>query len=247
MSAAGGWKPLEDALFWLTIGVWALLVVISVRSAPLPLPPVQVDTSGAFPVAVGFHGGSSAEQSGLRIGDRLLRVEDRNLRGAGPIELHVLFEQPPRQDGTLAVRVERAGRELRLSVPVVTSGWVVWPILPASLGFALAALAARYRAPPSRFMRAATLAMLVSALVFTRPLGPPLWMRSASIALLTAAVTLQLPLTLRAIQLFPAGRKPRSRLARALPWLFVPYGVLGTSYVFGVPLSYRVGSPRTTC
>ncbi len=182
------------------------------------------------------------EASGLRVGDRLLRLGEIDLRGMGSVAFAGVVAEAADAQRRAAVVYERAG-ERRETSYAFRSYRSFWPLLPISLAFALSAVLLLLRAPPSPTVSAIFQAFLCVAFLFTIRFGANRPETYLKFAVLVSSFTLVLPLSMRALSRFPNGSQPAGRWSRVWPWLFAPWVLLGTSGMYGFPLPPQIGIP----
>ena len=243
-------RALDKALLATLIPLWVVCFVLTARSVvrPTGLSSVYVsapDSPQEHPTLVGFRPWMRGEESGLRIGDRLLRLGAADLRGVGPLGFFARVSEEARPDRHVSVVYERAGQRAEVSLPVGPYAIFIWPFLPISLVFALTGVFLLLRAPPSAMSRSFFQAFLCVALGCTFVVGGSRQETYAWIALHFLFVSLCGPLAVRGALSFPHGAPPTGRWARAAPWLLAPLGLLETSRVIGAPLPADVGFPGT--
>jgi class 3 adenylate cyclase len=239
-------QPLDAVLLVVLVPLWLgcfALHVNEVARGRLAWVPVFVsppeDTDG-YPTVRAFWPGTGAEASGLVIGDRLIRVGEADLRGAGPI-------------GFVAWVYEEVGQDLRLSVAFVRAGergeaWLSlhpvsfpWRILPLILGLAVTGVLAFLRAPGSRPARAYFLASVTYSLHWALFFGGPRVQTYAWVTVSFCSSLVMFPLVLRTVMLLPEELAPTGARLPAWPWLFAVMGPIWTSGMFGVPLPPLIG------
>jgi class 3 adenylate cyclase len=182
---------------------------------------------------------SLAAAGGLEAGDRLLRVDGREVVGR-PWDWQAAFTVLPAGTSEVEVEVLRGGEHLTVQVPLL-SRQRFWPRLVASAAFvgcALVLFAAR-GARTVRVLFAFTylLTGLFLACIFS---GGPLenaasWLVHASSLALIAPLSL-----LGFMALDPAA--PKSAAARLFPWVFSLFAVFDVSRFNGIPFSPPAGA-----
>ncbi len=210
--------------------------------------PISVGTP--WPAITSLNG-EAAKNSGLRVGDRVVSVDGRPLRGQSDLMRPIRLKRPGQ---TVQIVVDRAGMRDQVVLPlssvrtrqirpiVYTYAAVMFclmPVLSILLGFGVAVI--RPRDPMAWLL----LAMLLSFTLLTNgnvtPLGWPAWLR------IPAQVYLGFGDTWPAcILLFAIYFNHRFRLDAEFPWikwlLLVPLGlmsVLGSGMSLGISESYR--------
>jgi len=234
--------PLDKALFALLVPIWAVCFGLCLRSVARPalLPPLAVraiDTWG-YPVLTDIAPWGDSE-TGVRRGDRLVRLGDSDLRGVGPWGFYTRFVAEARYDEPLPLVIyERDGRrgETRIPTPISSQ-----PPLLASLGFACTALVLALRAAPSPLARSLSRASMFTAVATASPVTGGVALNSAGLAVGAVAWSLVFPLFLRALLLFVRTGPPASAWDRLWPWIFASYGPLTVSNFAGVPISRPIG------
>jgi class 3 adenylate cyclase len=178
------------------------------------------------------------EESEVQVGDALVRVGDRDLRGAGAVEFlaHSLASAAP--DGGFAVEIERGGelRQARAALLPRPS----FRLAVLALSFAATAVFVILRAPRLRTTQTFLPAALVWSFTWLQYLGPIPEQTYLYVGLRTLAGCLWAPLILRAALCFPEEVAPRS--LPWWPWWFAPLGLTWSSMWFGVPLSIELGT-----
>jgi class 3 adenylate cyclase len=225
---------LRDRLM-LAIGlpVWAIFWTLSARCVLLgtPYPAIAVGPTApdAYPVVSGFYPWLPGEASGLRVGDRVVRLGGADMRGVGPMGLVMLVPERARGATSVAVVYERAGERRESALPL-GSLTALWPSLPGSLLFVLTGSLLLVRArPATRLVRAIAAMMLVSGIFLgTNALEP----RAAvypQLLVRVLAETLLGPLAVWSMLEF-RGDGPVGALERFGPWVL---GVGGPIELFG--------------
>jgi class 3 adenylate cyclase len=207
-------------------------------------PPVVVsgaDERGGYPSVIGLASPSEGERPLLRVGDRILELEEADLRGVGTVGFIVAAAGQTKPEREARVVFEREG-ERREGMLRMRSYGEYWPRLPTSLLFALTAIILVLRARPSPMVRAIVLTYYCTGLVFAVTFVGGPFVTWASLGVHLVALTLGPPLALRGAILFPDERVPTSALGNAWPWAFAPIGLLDVSRVYGFPLARDAGA-----
>jgi len=181
---------------------------------------------------------AGGEASDVQLGDSVLRVGRRDLRGAGAVEFlaHSLASAGP--DGTFSVELGRDGRRIDARAAFLPRS--TFRLGALALSFALTAVFLIFKAPHSRTTQVFLPAALVWSFTWLQFHGPRPEQTYLYVGLRTLAGCLWAPLILRAALCFPEEVAPR-RLP-VWPWLFAPLGLTWSSMWFGVPLSIEVGT-----
>lgn len=227
------------------VPLWVVCFALSLRSTLLEIgvSPIYVRSpahSAGYPT-VSFVWLPSLD---LEVGDRLLRLGETDLKGIGTVRFMGVFGRETRGMGgaledNMANRVpvifERHGSRHEILIPAAS--WVlrIAPILLPSFFCFLVGVLVLWRAPPSPTVRAVAYALLWTALAlgshaYSNPVDA--WFSYAAVTLSWALIG---PLSLRAFLLFPEGRPSPGAWARLLPWVFIVWGPLHASDVFGWP------------
>ena len=215
--------PLDKLELAIPIAIWAICFALSVASAvrgvawSLGVVSVSGGAEG-YPILSLFTPWFSREESGLRVGDRLLRLGHADLRGVGPLGFQARAEEEAGPERLVTVVFERAGERGETSLAMPSYAWLCPALLVsffcASTGVLLY-LRAR-AAPPHALFRGLLCFAILSASQFSG--SRSLLYASASVAFVSTA--LLGPLAFRALLSFPQGALPTGRLARLGPWLF---------------------------
>jgi hypothetical protein len=193
-----------------------------------------------YPTLTSFRPWLEGRQSGLRVGDRLLRVGDADLRGLGPYGFYVRVAEQDARDRQLPVVFERAGERGETSLPVGSYA-IFWPFLIPSLAFAITTWLLLFRARPSPMVHAFAHAFGCIAIVFATYVAGSRLETYAATAVNLVAWSLVLPLVVRASMCFPREEMPTGRLALWAPWIFAAVGPFVASSRFGSPFSSDLG------
>jgi hypothetical protein len=178
-------------------------------------------------------GGAPSE---LRLGDRLRRVGEADLRGVGHIGFNARAIEQAGADLRVPVELERAGKRMVLLLELERPG-VAWGRIPAALAMAVVCAIVLLRAPRA-FERRWFFAVFMLGILAMLPFyGKARLQTYASEGLFFALAWLVPSLLLSWAMTFPPEARRPGRLALALPWLLAPaYGVLRWSYLFGGPV-----------
>jgi class 3 adenylate cyclase len=209
--------------------------VVSGRLAWVPFYVSHPTGPDRLPVVVGFRPESSPAETGLQLGDRLVRAGGAELRGVGPV-------------GVVARIGEQADEELRVQLVYERGDGVgtvllrlesvpfAWRFIPLTLAFAVVGVLVLLRLPGSPLARTFLLAALSFSFQWTFFFGGPRAQTYAWTAVLLASTLFTFPLILRVPMLFPpevaseSGRLPR------WPWIFSILGPIAFTWVYGFPL-----------
>ena len=231
----------------LVVALWAACFALNIHavvrgSGFSPLLVAGADTADGYPVVRGFRPYLAADESGLRIGDRLVRLGNADLHGVGPLGFFAVFAEQARDSAIVPVEFERA--DLRGTVDVRAASVAMFAaLLPASLVFACVAMLLRLRARPSPLVRALFACFMSVALHFAANFFGSRSATYAAIVIHVAAIALVGPFALRALLLFPEGGRTEDA-APAWPWLFAILGLPHTGH-FGWPVPAEIGAPAS--
>jgi class 3 adenylate cyclase len=232
--------PLDRALVPILTVLWsvafALGVWTQIRGGPLP-PSIdtRLESDEDYPVLTGawsrtMHPSDPLAQAGLRAGDRLLRVGDADLRGAGPFRLGVLAQDEARGKLSVPLLFERDGERLETSLALSPVSDAL-PVVAASLTFGAAALFLVLQAPRSRAVRT----WFYFAMCFSIANASFQANGRLSLAWYASVVALGFvlfPLLIRFVYLSPDDREPEGRWHRIWPWGFSVQGVFAALFPF---------------
>ena len=214
-----------DRMLLVAIGsVWLVCFALHVRqivTTGLALPPVFV-SPGAGPDAYPEVGGTRPEtfvgDTGLQVGDRLLRVGNTDLRGMGYIGFYAATLAAAGTAPSVPVELERADRRAVVDLPLSRHPHP-WFRVPGLLAIVTSCVIILLRAPPSSRTRLFFAAFMGIAILET-PFdgGPPLQTFAAQIVFyLVGGATVVLILSWAF--LFPGEIAPSRRIAPLWAWV----------------------------
>jgi class 3 adenylate cyclase len=181
----------------------------------------------------------SVQADGVRAGDRLERVDGREVRGLS-WDWQAAFSSLPPGTKTAELVVERAGERHQANVSLL-SRTRLWPRLVASAAFvgcALVLFAAR-GAGPVRVLFAYT--YLLTGLFLACFFEGSRIENAAAFAVHALSLAPLAPLSLLGfVRLDPSG--PQSGVARHFPWIFTLFAVFDVSRFNGFPFSPSAGA-----
>ncbi len=236
-------RPLDVALIAFFVPLWTLCVALHATRAfqgSVAWLPIQVRAGeDGLPVVAGFVAGTRGGAPGLLVGDALVRIGERDLRGVGRLSFTAAAwaELDPGLRAPLAWRHAGEARSGVLALEPVR-----FPLrtLPLTILTGAAAILVLVRGRGSAAARAFFLAGMTS-LQWATFFGPVRWQSHLSLAIALAGATAALPLILRALAKIPAAPQPSSRLGRAWPWLFLAMGPAVSSWLLGWPFASAGG------
>lgn len=183
---------------------------------------------------------TEASEGGIAPGDQLLAIGDRDLSGAGRLDVLAAVYAARDGKGGAPARVLRDGRVIEARVPL-RDPVAPWRTLPLTIGFGLTGLVALWRGAGRRATRLYGLGALAYSLHWALLFGPSPLQMWAGILAFGLGGALFMPLWLATAQVFPTGTAVRSRTWRALPWIFLLFGPVATSAFIGWPWPGPVG------
>jgi hypothetical protein len=240
-------RRFDRALLVILVPLWGvcfglyLYRVVHDRLAWMPVFVSAPSSEKDYPIVSGFWLDSGAEQAGLTLGDRLIRVGDVDLRGVGPFGFVVRAYESVDQEQRIVVSFARedAAGEVKLALRHIG---FPWRMLPLSLGFASTAVLTLLRAPSPRLARTFFLAGMTYSLYWTYCFGGgPRTLTYVWAAVFSYASFFMFPLWVRTILLFSEEIAPTGARLPLWPWLFIIYGLAMTSMAFGTPFSHTIG------
>jgi hypothetical protein len=210
------------------------------RLAWVPLAVQTPESPNDYPTVREFFPGTEAEQSGLVVGDTLIRLGQADLSGVGPFGFVARAYEEAGPDLRVLVTFRRAGElgETAVSLNPVASPWV---FLPLTLSFVVAGVFTILCEPGSRQARAFLLTSLAYGFHWMLFFGGSRVQTYAWAAVHFVSALVLLPLMLRAAMIFPEKLTLVGARTPAWPWLFVITGPIINSTVFGTPLPPTLG------
>lgn len=239
-------RPFDIALLVVLVPLWVVCCVLYVnvtargRLAWAPLAVWTSETPNGYPTVREFLPGAETEQSGLVVGDQLVRLGEADLRGVGPFGFVARLYEEVSPDLRVSVTFTRAGVQEKtfLRLLPVTSPWL---FLPLTLSFAVVGVFTILCEPGSRQARAFFLASLAYSFHWTLFFGGPRLQTYAWAAIHFFSALVLLPLSLRTAMIFPEKLTLAGAQTPAWPWLFAITGPVVNSTVFGTPFAPTVG------
>ena len=241
MSVLRRLRPLDRAVLLVVFPIWLVLFSLHVVrwvTVGIAEPGVFVTARSecpGHPLVRSLRPSSLAESSGLRPGDEVLRIGERDLDCAGPVQFFVyaLEAMSEAQSAPIVYRREGATHESLLQFTPMP-----FPLrfVVVSAGFALTGLLLVLRAPRSRSATTLFAGWLLLSFGYLRPWGGPPARTEAVLVTLAVISAFSIPAVLRAAVAFPDDAMSHGRWTRWFPWLFAPVGVLYLNAIVGIPL-----------
>lgn len=226
---------------WVTFAVLHLGLSIDGRIAWVPLYVESASQGATLPSISGFWSRSDEDRLPLRIGDRIVRIGDREMTGASQADV-VLALYDQRQGGrAVGVEIDRGGvrQGVVFQFEPIPNRWRTSVI---ALGMGAIGFLSLWRGRGRRETRALALATLAYSFHWLLLIGGPPWMTRLGFALFFGSGALFEPLALAVPMVFPADRAIRSGAARSARWAFAAIGPLMASMMLGVPLAGPLGA-----
>jgi signal transduction histidine kinase/CheY-like chemotaxis protein len=214
------------------------LHVQEVRRSGLAQLPVWAlaDRAGGPPSVGGYRIETDSRDSGLRPGDRLLRVGDADLRGAGTVEFDARALEETGALGTARLVFERDGVRHETTIRPRARPYAWTRPLVLALG-SLLCIAIVLRAPGRPDAQRFALAFLGYAILMAQFYGGPAWQTRLSLWIWNLGGPLVGFLLLRWARLFPAELPAQHRSWVGWPWLGAAGMVAArASYAWGAPI-----------
>lgn len=235
-------EAVDRLLLAILVPLWCVTVALHVReiqrtgSAQVPVFAAPDFGSDGHPTVGGFRLERDSAGTGLEIGDRLLRVGDADLRGAGYFGFDALaFDQAGTSLETTLI-FERDGIE-RQTVLTLRPSESPWARIPFSLSFALLGILVLLRAPPTSANRCFSVGCLCLVISETPFEGGTPAQTYAAYALFYGFAPVALFFLTRWLLRFPEEVPSKDRLPGFLPWIAAALFLLArVNYLFGGPL-----------
>lgn len=222
---------LDKALIALLVPLWLVCFALSVRSQvrgdmrPAIGVAAPTDTEG-YPRATGSvypTARSPFEASGLRGGDRLVRMGNVDLRGLDPLRFYALSSEQAIGGRRVPLVVERDSERIETFLPMAPLSLYLG-VLASSFFFVAGSLILLLRAPRSPVIRAWFHAAIAFAFMGVALGGSRVAFYVWTVSLV-GGTSLAFPLMIRFIQRFPHGVVPSGSWSRIWPWAFSVQGL----------------------
>lgn len=238
-------RALDAALLAILGPLWLLCVGLHVRQVwrhGFTWIPVYVQPGAgvdAPPTLAGFWTNAEIPPGPLAPGDRLLRVGDFDLSGAGRLDFLVAASASTASDHPTLV-AERDGRRFEEPLPLRPARFP-WRTVPVTIGFGAMGLLALWRGGGRRGARTFGLGALAYGFHWSILFGASPPVTRFGVATFLGGALFFMPLLLRAALLVPARRALTGPLARFGPWIFLLFAPAASSALVGAPWSGNLG------
>ena len=234
---------LADRLaFGLFLALWlgSLSLKVASRRHPVLLQTYVRQWGGSgYPVVRGFMRAGSDTMTPLRVGDVVKRVGVRDTRGFGQWQYVAATEDAAwRSTGTVAIRIERDGREIDVQQAEPARQSPSYAIdFVTSLAWGIAAILIIARAKQTETTKAFHRAMAASAILYTLQFIGPFELNLLKLALALVFVSITWPLLLLSFVSFPEEVSALHGWNRVWPWAFLPIGIPAMAALYAIPTS----------
>jgi signal transduction histidine kinase len=225
---------------WTTLPLMAVVFAAHVeetaRTGLAQLPVFARWNPGDYPQVGGYRLETDSSSSGLEVGDRLIRLGDRDLRGVGYLGFDAIGLARTTPGHPVEIVVERRGerRSLRIEARPHAQRWSRIPIL---LLIPTVCVLLLLRAPSQPDVQRFYICFMTYAIGQAHFYGGPEWKTWVAGAMWTAASVLMVFFMLRFTRLFPAEMPESRRVPVALPW------VAAALYLVFVRVNYFLAWP----
>ena len=231
----------ERGLLWLGFAVACVAVAAHTREVTrsgLAEPIFFVtapDSPDAYPLVAGFRVDLVGDPGDLRIGDRLIRAGETNLRGRGHLGVDAAVLAASRDLVSVPVVYERDG-QLRETVSALGRYQIPWSRLPGLAAMLIVSAFVLLRAPFDTHVRFLLVGGLFAVVFQAQFHGPNPVQTIVSKALFYALGAVVPTLTVLWALHFPPEAPRPPRVAVALAWALASgFGLLRLSYLIGGP------------
>jgi signal transduction histidine kinase/CheY-like chemotaxis protein len=220
----------------LYLAVFALHVHESARSGLAQLPVFAQGVAGDYPVVAGYRLETDSSGSGLRRGDRLIRIGERDLRGAGYVGFQALglARTTPGRPVPLVFEREGVRSVVALEARPHAQPWSRVPLLVLT---PLLCTLVLLRAPGSPGAQRFFAGFLTYAFRQAEFYGGPEWKTRLAAVVLAVSGPLAILTMMHWARRFPDEMPERARVWRGWPWL------AALLYAVVVRVSYPLGAP----
>lgn len=220
-------------LYVLALGLHTYQVAVT-GFAQLPVFAARVPSD--YPVVAGFRLETDSRGSGLELGDRLIRLGDRDLRVEGYVSFDAIGLARTRPGSPAPLVIERGGvrRELTIEARPHPHAWLRIPVLAAIGLFAVLVLV---RAPGSPSAQRFFVGFATYGIAQAQFYGGPEWLTWLAAATWTVFAPAFVFFLVRWARLFP-DEMPESKRA----WWWLEWLTAG-AYTLAIRVSYLTGWP----
>lgn len=236
----------DAALLVIFVPLWLLCYGLYInttargRLAWVPLVVRASESADGYPTVREFLPGAGVENSGLAVGDQLVRLGATDLRGVGPVGFVARAYEEVGPDLRVPVAFVRAGRQGEASL-ILTPVASPWLFLLFTFGFVAAGVFSLFYERGSPQTRAFFLASLAFSFHWTLFFGEMRWQTYAWAVVHFLSAVVLLPFILRFVWLFPEKLTLTSFRTPVWFWLFAVLGPLPLSMAFGAPFPPSFG------
>lgn len=226
---------------WCAFSVLHVALSVEGRVAWVPIYFDAAATPADSPRVAGFWSVGDSERQSMRVGDRVLTVGDRSMRGGTQWDVVLALYDERGDAREVPVHIERDGEGHMVAFrfePIPSR----WRTAVVAIGMGCVGFVALWRGRGRRETRALALATLAYSFHWLLLIGGPPWMTRLGFASFLGFGSLFAPLTLAVPMVFPADRAIRSAWPRIACWAFVAIGPLMASMMLGAPLDGADGA-----
>lgn len=200
--------------------------------------------SGGYPLIGGPRLEHGVDRSGLRVGDRLIRVGDVDLAGYGYLGFDAIVVEQAGLAARAPLVYERDGERQTIELQLVPYPQPYMRV-PFLLSLAMMGLFVLLRAPGIRDSRLVFVAAMSFAIAELHFFGGSRWQSYASLLLFNFGGGIAIWAIIRWLIAFPAEVPESKRLSPALAWLGLLFVFMRLNYILGGPIPTQL-IPRAT-
>ena len=224
------------------LAIWCVVFALHVReirrvgAVQVPVFAAPGEGADAYPTVGGFRLERDTSGTQLEVGDRLLRIGDRDLKGAGYFGFDAIAFEAAGTSLELPLVFERAGERCETTLRMRPSE-SPWARVGFSLSFAAIAVLVLLRAPGSPASRWFFAGWIGFAIFETPFEGGPRLQTYAAYTVFYLGGPAAIYCVLRWLILFPEEVAKRDRLSTAWAWIALLFPLARLNYVFGGPFT----------
>ena len=225
----------------LTIPLWLCCLGVHLKSHfqfGLMEPGIAVNFSAPndYPVVRSIHNGYPIHSSPLKPGDRLTRIGDSDLRGAGAFRFFAISQRERNAEALMNIVFLRNGKTHRFQSTYAPSPLPIRFIL-GTLGYFTIGLLVLVRGNSSRYARYLCRGSILFSFAFLRPFGGPVEITYFGFTVVFLAGSLSFPALIIGAYAFPNDNDPIALRHYIWPYIFTLLGPVYASGVAGVSLA----------